>query len=200
MAQNRHFCTLLFCGLFAAFSSTQAHTAQETTTKNNGHYVSFGLASVSQKPDKDLRHSDWGPSAAGFNHGRAFSVEDLVLKLGGEISEQVSGELRFSRTVGSKTAEGVEYQYDYHITPALRFGWQLADFQPYFFLGYGFGKRSVSSPQRTGSSHLRSPTYGLGLDYNLTKSLGLNLEYAHLYPTENIAPAMWQAGIFLRFR
>lgn len=200
MAKTRHFCTFLFCGLLAAFSSTQAHTAQESATKKTGHYVSFGLASVSQKPDKDLTHSDWGSSSAGFNRGRAFLVQDLVVKLGGEISEQLSGELRLSRTIGSKTAEGVEYQYDYHLMPTLRFGRQLADFHPYVFLGYGFGKRSMSGSQRTGSSHLNSPAYGLGLDYNLTATLGLNLEYAHLYPTENIAPAMWQGGVFLRFR
>jgi opacity protein-like surface antigen len=200
MAQTRYFCTLLFCGLLASFSSTQAQSAQEPATKKTGHYVSFGLASVSQKPDKDLTHSDWGSSSAGFNHGQTFSVQDLVIKLGGEISEQVFGELRISKTVSSKTAEGVEYQYDYHLMPTLRLGRQLADFHPYVFLGYGFGKRSVTSPQRTGSSHLSSPAYGLGLDYNLTATLGLNLEYAHLYPTENIAPAMWQGGVFLRFK
>lgn len=176
--------------------------SKEAKAENNGvlsHYVTLGFAIITQKPDSDLRHSDWGRTDLGFNNGKSFDVQDLVVKIGGQISENFHGELRLGKTISSKEVDGVKYGYNYHLIPTLHYSRVFYGFEPYIFLGYGFGKRSLSGVSRRGSSDLSSPTYGAGMNYNITSKLGVNFEYSDLYPAENIAPKMWNAGIFIRF-
>ncbi|MFN3713797.1 MAG: outer membrane beta-barrel protein [Alcanivoracaceae bacterium] len=133
-----------------------------------------------------------------FFGGDSVDTGDLVIRVGGKLTETFTSELRVGMTAVPEEQGGIEYKNDYYIGGMLRMQKAYAGFTPYLGISYTFIKESLTG---AGSATLRDFGYAAGADIRLGEKLGVNLEYWVMTgdPTNDIDRKGPSVGVFYRF-
>lgn len=133
-----------------------------------------------------------------FFGGDRVDTGDLVIRVGGKLTEFFTSELRVGMTAFPEEQGNIEYKNDYYIGGMLRMQKAYAGFTPYVGVSYTFIKESLTG---AGSATLRDFGYAAGADINLGEKIGLNLEFWMMTgdPTNDIDRKGPSVGVFYKF-
>jgi hypothetical protein len=133
-----------------------------------------------------------------FFGGDRVDTGDLVIRVGGKLTETFTSELRLGMTVLPEEQGNIEYKNDYYIGGMLRMQKAYAGFTPYLGISYTFIKESLTG---AGSATLRDFGYAAGADISLGEKLGVNLELWMMTgdPTNDIDRKGPSVGVFYKF-
>ena len=132
-----------------------------------------------------------------------FDTGDVHVRLGGHINELFAGELRVGTTLDSEEAANTEYRHDSIISLLLRMQYKMGAFQPYAVAGVSRIEESLDggTPPLTGSisRSFTDASFGVGFDFALGETWGLNAEYLQLSDDSGIKRIGPSVGIFMNF-
>lgn len=167
--------------------------------------TAVSAGSVYAEPYKNTTGPYVGGSAL-FVDAKAEGSEDASLmaiggRLGTQLNENFSGEVRVALGVGDDTVRYGIAEYDVELNSMiggyLRVGAPIgANFHPYAIVG--FTRTELEYSQNflgDGSESDTDLSYGLGVDLDLDRNLSLNVEYMNYYDDDDIEVSGFSIGI-----
>jgi opacity protein-like surface antigen len=152
--------TLKFAALALSMASIGAAQAQQ------GSYVGGSLSRVEVRIDGLATAK---PSALG-------------VKLGSEISPNFAVEVRLGKGITDDSVNGVAVEIDTFYGLYVKGIVPMTNlFSAYGLLGYSRGEVTASGPGGSTSDWDNDVSYGLGVDFALTKTTSVNLEWARMF-------------------
>lgn len=132
--------------------------------------------------------------------GEEFDTGDLFFRLGGDITEVFSSELRVGRTVAPKEENEFEFQNNYIVGAYLRIDYEMNFLKPYVVIGGIRGEESLEGPGGIDAEEsFDDVSGGVGLDLQFGDHLGLNMEYTHYYDINDVTLRGPSAGVYWAF-
>lgn len=131
------------------------------------------------------------PIAASFKLGKEFNPN---FALEGRIGLGVADDT--VRVLGVDIAVDLDNYYGVYAKGMLPTG---TKFKPYGLVGYTYGKISGTGNGITISGDDHDFSYGIGADVALTKTLGLNFEFARLFAGDGFKVDGFSGGVTFKF-
>lgn len=129
-----------------------------------------------------------------------FSTGELMLRFGGKVTSWLGAEWRAGRTIVSEEVDDDEYYHRYILGLYLKLGMDVGPLYPYVIGGYTRG-REIFRDDAAGTSKGIFGEYsvGAGFDLDITDSIGINVEYFHVYDVNDVTLSGPGAGLYWRF-
>ena len=130
-----------------------------------------------------------------------FDTGDVHVRLGGHINELFAGELRVGTTLDSEedTAANLEFRHDSIVSLLLRLQYKMGAFQPYAVAGVSRIEESLDGGTGSLTGSFTDASFGVGFDFALGDTWGLNAEYFQLADDSGIKRIGPSVGIFMNF-
>lgn len=135
-----------------------------------------------------------------FNEDR-FDTGEAFIRIGGQINEIFSSELRLGATVSPKEEEPLTFEHNYLAGAYLKAQWKLGPIRPYAVAGF----TALEEDLENSTTGIRSTeykddiSYGAGLDLQFGDHFGLNAEFMQYYDIGDVALRGPSAGFYWRF-
>lgn len=138
---------------------------------------------------------------------RFFTNEDRIetgeafVRIGGQINDVFSSELRLGATVSPKEEEPLTFEHNYLAGAYLKAQWKLGLIRPYVVAGVtALEEELQNSTTRIRRTEYKDDiSYGAGLDLQFGDHFGLNAEFMQYYDIGNVALRGPSAGFYWRF-
>ena len=165
-------------------------------------YLGLSYYSMNHKLGDDLSNL-----ASVLDGDEEYNSNDLMLRLGGHVTPWLATELRVGRTVPKEELDGAEFYHRYIGGVYLKLGMEAGPLYPYLLGGYTRGKGVIKMDDGDNIEGMfREFSYGAGLDFDITDSIGVNIEYVHIYDADaydagvdNVRLSGVGAGLYWRF-
>lgn len=145
-------------------------------------------------PEQDNRFT------AQFPGDEKFDTGDLFLRLGADINEVFSSELRAGLTVSPKEENDVTFEHDYIVGAFLRADYEMSFFKPYVTVGVIRGQESLELANGTTfEDEFDDIAAGVGADMQFGDSFGLNVEFTRYYDIGDTMLKGPSAGVYWKF-
>jgi hypothetical protein len=128
-----------------------------------------------------------------------FDTGEVFFRLGGDINDIFSAEIRAGATVSPKEEDDVTFEHNYLIGGFVRADHEMGMFKPYVLLGLIRGEETLKTNVATYTDGFDDIAGGVGVDMQFGQALGLNLEYTHYYDIGDVTLRGPSAGIYWKF-
>lgn len=157
--------------------------ALNVNAADDGLYFGVNLAQINYKED-------------GFSTA---SPKALVLRLGKELNPNVAIEGRIATGISDDTTSGVKIELDGAYGVYFKGIIPGATVSPYGLVGYTNGEITASVPGFSISDDEGDFSYGIGLDFAVSKTFGVNVEFAKLFTGDGYKVDGLSVGATFRF-
>ena len=129
-----------------------------------------------------------------------FSTGELMVRFGGRVTSWLSTEWRAGRTISPEEVDDDEFLHRYMWGVYARLGIPLGRLHPYILGGYTRGQEVFKDDvEGTSKGRFGEYSYGVGLDVDVTRSIGVNIEYFHIYDVNSVTLDGPGMGLYWRF-
>lgn len=175
----------LSAGLLALVLSAVSLPAAQAEDKPA--YLGLSYYQLTQDPDRFFGEED-------------FSTGEAMLRFGANITPWLATEWRAGRSAAPEEVEDAEYFHRYILGWYLKLGFDVGPLHPYVLGGYTRG-REVFRDDNFGTSKgiFGETSVGAGFDLDITESVGVNVEYFHVYDVNEVTLSGPGAGLYWRF-